>query len=573
MNGAALRRIGQITATGSTVLSGLRGTARFDDDLTRGRYAQRFDVAVVGASSEIFDGTTVWVQDISGGVHALDADFPRRHAVTSAYLTSRAYLDPASPARLTCSVAGDGSGAFVVRAQPSGGTPVDLRFGATSHLLESTSERLPTTTQVTRYDDYRRVADVVLPYEIRSGTLAEPADGFDFEVHGYRFAARPQAGDFARPRETRPAVMLGGATSSTVPAKIEGRQLFVWASINGHAPMPFILDTGGHAILTTGAAKTLGLRGSGAGESGGSGAGTIALQYTRARSIRLGQAQLNDQPLLIIPYPFSFWERGKREPLAGILGLEVFEKFAVRIDYAHERVTFAPLRGFAHPAGAAVALRFEDDTPLAAAAADGHAGDFQIDTGNAGSTVLYGPFLQRTGLLAKYVGGVSVRGFGTGGSNTGRLQTLRSLEFGGHDLTGLVADFTQMKSGAFSSLTEAGNLGYDVLWRYVPTFDYANQTLYLGPSPDAHAPPKNSSGLGAMKAAPGEFQVFAVRPGSLAARAGIVAGDRIVGIDGRPATDFSTADLGVLLSAAPGTRVALRVRGTAQTRDVTLVLR
>ena len=196
--------------------------------------------------------------------------------------------------------------------------------------------------------------------------------------------------------------------------------------------MPFILDTGGHAILDTVAARMLGVHATGSGVSGGAGAGTIALQYARVRSIRIGNAELLDQPMLVIPYSYDFYERGRRVPLAGILGLEWFERYAARIDYIGKRLTLTPLRNFRMSAAATrVPIRFQEDMPLAPAAADGHAGSFGVDTGNAGMLVLYGDFLRRTGLLAKYAGGYTVRGQGTGGANTGRIETLARFSIGG----------------------------------------------------------------------------------------------------------------------------------------------
>ena len=60
--GAAWNRIAEIDAGAFASVSGLHGTAQFDDDLTRGRYAQRFDIAVMGRSEEIYDGTQVWAK-------------------------------------------------------------------------------------------------------------------------------------------------------------------------------------------------------------------------------------------------------------------------------------------------------------------------------------------------------------------------------------------------------------------------------------------------------------------------------------------------------------------------------
>jgi hypothetical protein len=566
LGGERWKRFAQLSATGVAATAGLRGTARFDFDLRTGRYAQRFHIAVMGSSAEVYDGTTVWAKDISGGVHPYDAWFPQARARTDAFIISGAYLHPGSGASYACVPATrpDGPHVLRIRVTPRGGIPADLAIDTQTHLLSSVTERFPITTQVTRYGDYRSVDGIVLPFSIAQGTQLEPDDGFAFDVTRYRLQTQVAADDFSRPAAAANVAMIGGATATTIPAKIEGRQLLVWASIDGHAPMPFILDSGGHAILTAGAAKILGLRTSGAGESGGAGAGTISLQYTRVKSIRLGKAELFDQPMLVIPYPYSFYERGRLAPLAGILGLEIFEHFATRIDYGEGSVTLSPLSGFDYRGrGTSVPIEFQDDMPMLDARADGKPGLFGIDTGNAGSLVLFGDYLRRTGLDQAYRGGALVIGHATGGTNTGRLVALRSFTIGGHRLENVPADFTNMSSGSFSSWTEAGNAGYEVLSRFIPTFDYARGRLYLDRCAAQCVPPLNRSGMRFSKDEPTAFAVTTVTPGSAAARAGVSAGERIVAIDGRPATAYSRADLWALVTSCAVTSLTLTPQRTA----------
>jgi hypothetical protein len=566
----------ELRATGAVESAGMRGDGEIDEALGDGRNAQRFQIAVQGDSATVYDGTMRWQQDVSGGVHPLDAPFARELAVTDAYLARRGYLKVDESATLAClgEHSFDGRPVVTIRALPRGGQPAVLDFDPRTHLLSSVTERLPTTMQVTRYADYREVGALTLPFDVRSGTLAEADDGFALSVRQYELLRAARSGDFAKPRATDVVRMLRGARSTTVPVAIEGRQLLVWAAIDGHAPMPFILDTGGHAILTTGAARALGLHASGAGVSGGAGAGTIGVQYANVASARIGNAELRDQHFLVIPYPYSFYERGRQVPLAGILGLEFFERFAAHIDYGAQTLTLSPLNAFVYRgAGVPVRMRFQEDLPLVRAAVDGHAGEFGVDTGNGGSLIVFGPFVDRTGLDRRYRSGTIAIGHGTGGANTGRFENVREFSIGGQTLHGVRTDFTHMTSGAFSSWTEAGNLGYSVLLHYSPTFDYANATLYL--QPDARAPvePVNRAGFSFEKNAPGAFDVETVRPSSAASADGIVAGDAIVAVDGRPATDFSRADLVALTSQAAGTRLSLRVKHRGSERDVTLTLR
>jgi hypothetical protein len=575
--GAGWNEIGEVSAYGSVTIAGLHGTAHFNDDLSQGRYAQRFSIPVMGPSAEIYDGATVWARDISGGVHPYDSPYARREAVTKAYLARRGYLDPRADAEVTClgaQVEGNRS-ETVIRVQPKGGIPADLTIDAQTHLLTSVSRRASLEESVVTYADYRTVDGVVLPFSISSGTKADPVDDYAFVVKHYVLRPRAASGDFAKPAAADDARMLGGATSTTVPMMFEGRQLIVWASIDGRPAMPFILDTGGHAILTKQAAERLALLGSGAGESGGSGAGTISTAYTRVKSVRIGAAELIDQPFLIIPYPYSFYERGKKTPLAGIIGLEFFERYATRLDYGDRTVTFTPLNGFRYRgSGAVVPFTFESDPdePMVEAAADGNRGLFGVDTGNAGDLILFGHFLEQTGLVTRYSGGTRSVGSGTGGSNSGRVDTLRSFMIGDRKLRDVATYFTQMKSGAFAATTQAGNMGLSILSRFIPTFDYAGQRLYLDRERLETPLPKNRSGIAFEKNESDAFDVLLVKPNSAAAKAGIVAGDRIVAVNGKVAANYSRADLLDIVTLPAGMRVRLRVLHAGATRDVTITL-
>ncbi|MFY9740234.1 MAG: aspartyl protease family protein [Candidatus Cybelea sp.] len=576
VGGARWNDVTQIAAYGTATMSGLRGSAQFDDDLVRGRYARRFRIAVMGSSDEIYDGSTTWVKDISGGVHPYDSPYAREQSVTNAYLARRGYFDRRSPASFTClgTRVADGRSEVVIRVQPNGGSPAELAIDARTHLLASITQRAPLERSVVTYADYRIDGGLVLPFSISSGTAKDPADDYAFTVRRYELLHSVRSADFSKPVAREAIRLLGGATSTTVPMMLEGRQLMVWASLDRRPEMPFILDTGGQAILTMRAAKRLGLAAAGAGEGGGSGAGTISTAFTRVRSVRIGSAELLDQPFLVISSPYSFYERGKRTPLAGILGLEFFERFAVRLDYGDRTVTLTPLSTFRVGRGTQVPFTFESDpnVPMVAAAADGYHGLFGVDTGNARSIHLYGTFLERTGLDARYSGGALSTGHGQGGTNTGRTVKLHSFTLAGHVFHGVEANFTKMKTGAFSAWTQAGNLGFTILSRFIPTFDYARQILYLAPEHRVTPIPPNRSGLAFEKNEPAAFDVAAVKPGSAAATAGIVAGDRILAIDGKSAADFSRADLLGIVTQAAGTVVSLRVLRSGTTRDVTLTL-
>jgi predicted metalloprotease with PDZ domain len=132
--------------------------------------------------------------------------------------------------------------------------------------------------------------------------------------------------------------------------------------------------------------------------------------------------------------------------------------------------------------------------------------------------------------------------------------------------------YAEDAKGAFSSRTEAANIGYDVLANFTVTFDYARRRMCLVPSPGFAPPPMNRSGLGLSKSEPGAFTVALVRAGSPGARAGIREGDKVVAIDGRAAAKLSGHDAFKAVRRKAGTRVRLTIRRGASLETVTFAL-
>ncbi|MFP3786838.1 aspartyl protease family protein, partial [Burkholderia sp. SIMBA_024] len=55
------------------------------------------------------------------------------------------------------------------------------------------------------------------------------------------------------------SVVTSGSGSTTVPMRLLNNHVFVDVRVNGRGPFPFLLDTGGHDILTPQTARALGL--------------------------------------------------------------------------------------------------------------------------------------------------------------------------------------------------------------------------------------------------------------------------------------------------------------------------
>jgi len=565
--GAAWDRVALVRGIGAEAFAGLRGRWQLTEDTVAGRYAQVEDFGVYKIS-EGFDGSQHWRQDRSGGVHALDSAFAVRSTRTDAWLARRGYLKPddatvygAAEERVE-----GGTRYWLVQATPAGAEPVQLWFDAATHRLARIVRQMPISVLVVRLEDYREVDGVSLPFRVvfsdenGDSPAAVTVDSYTMPAADDRIFARAQPPDdthLARPTRLR--------------AEIDG-QIVIRAMLNGKGPFGFIVDTGGHNILTPDAAKALGLTAVGLGQSGGAGEGTLPEQAVRVADLRIGAARLKDQYFSVIPLTYDTVERGPRPPLAGLLGLDIFERFIVRIDYRRAVLDLIPMGTPIACAGEQLPIRFEDDSPEVEGTLDGVDGVVDIDTGNGGSTVVQGVWAARHGMAERLKRGVETVSFGSGGVSRNWVSEGHALGLGGQMLKDTAFRYAEDAKGAFSSRTQAANAGYDVLAHYTVTFDYGRSLMCLEPSPGFRPPPMNRAGLGLSKGEPSSFTVVLVRAGSPGALAGVREGDKIVAIDGRAASRLSGRDAFNALRRPAGTRVRMALRRGEATWAVSFVL-
>jgi len=569
----------ELVAEGTLVAAGLPGRTRMTTDLEGGATSIEDDQGIVRTRT-VSSASMTWRRDLTQGVHRLDAPDARAAARTSAYLARKGYFRPATdPASFTClsDVVEDGMTMRRVRIVPRGGRPVVVWVDPAAHVMVRTQQQAPTNLKTEHLGAYRRTGGLLLPHEIVD-TDSRAGDTTVRSIRSYRVQRTRTAADFERPPEPGNQRLRNDAVSTQVPLSVEFGKPVVDAFIDGHGPLPFILDTGGHAILTADAAKALGIVARGAGVSGGGGEGTITTQFAHVRQLRLGDAEITDFPMYIIPYGKDFSDRANgKPPLAGILGVEIFERFVVTVDYARRTVQLRSPVGYVHHGDrdVAVPLLFQSDMPLVYAVADGARGLFGLDTGNSGRIILFGDFLHHHGFFERYTDGAAQQGSGTGGVVKSSSFRLRAFTFGGLTMHDFVTGFVVQQRGAFSSRTEAGNIGFDVLSHFTLTTDYGHGVMYLHPEPNAPMAEYTRIGFtgGFGSDAQGRPVVRAVLPKSPAAEAGLTTGDVILAIDDTPTQNLPYSRVAPLLRRPAGTSLRLTVTTNGVQRDVTLVLR
>jgi C-terminal processing protease CtpA/Prc len=163
-------------------------------------------------------------------------------------------------------------------------------------------------------------------------------------------------------------------------------------------------------------------------------------------------------------------------------------------------------------------------------------------------------------------------GYGMGGASQSWSSRV-DFEVAGSQFRGVVGHYSKDQKGAFSSLTEAGNVGNDILASFTLEFDYGRGEVWFESVPGHDLRVFDRAGLSFFKENADTFKVAAVAAGTPAAAAGLRPDDAITAVDGRSASQISGWDLRCSMRAAPRTKVALSLLRNGQPVSAVVTLR
>jgi hypothetical protein len=574
--GDAWNRVRALRSTGAIETGGLKGRVESWTDLTRPRFVDRYDLGPASGANG-FDGKTAWEQDSSAQVRTRESADEREETADEAYRRSQAWWFP-ERWKATIENGGErsetGRRFFVLRITPEGGRVFELWIDAASFLFDRVVEKAASETRTTLYTDYREVAGLHLSFAFRS---TNGNARYDLIGRVEKVEVNPEIADarFAPPPPPAPDFAIaGGRTSTTVPFTLVNNHIYVDAKLNGKGPYRLLCDTGGANVVKPAVARQLGLRSEGALEGKGAGEQSEDIGLVKIERVAIGDAVIERQ--LFAVFDLEKLEPAEGAPMPGLVGYEVFKRFVVRIDYGRGLLTLTLPSSFqADSRATALPFRFNGHTPQVDGEIDGIAGTFDLDTGSRASLELIGPFVEKNGLAAKYGAKLTaVTGWGVGGPTRSLVTRTKVLKLGPVEVRDLVTGLSLQKTGAFSDVYVSGNVGAGVLRRFTVTFDYASQKVYFEPS--GTPPSRDAFDRGGLwlNRGDGFFEVMDLVEGGPAYEAGMRPGDRVLAVDGKPASGLSLPDLRLRLrSDPPGTAVRFRIASQGAERDVTVVLR
>ena len=574
--GAAWARVRTLHLEGSVRAGGLSGPCDQWIDLATARFATRLSLGPATMAVG-HDGLQAWQRGANGEVVVQDSEAGRRAAATDAWINARGWWFPARHAAAVESLGRrevDGRTFDVLRCVPAGGQWVELWFDVSTRLLARLVQEVLGKPSVRRFEDHREVDGLRLPFRVATAN-GDPRFDRVTEFATIALDEAPPQAVFDVPGQVFGDVAFtNGGTSARLPMAIHNNHVFVGVEVDGH-PLRFMLDTGGVNLVATAAARRIGLASLGAIEARGPGDKSVASGFARAERIVIGGAVVLVRQLLrVLDMPGFDDVEGVQ--VDGVLGVELFKRLVVQIDYARRELLLADSPSFvAPPAAHSSAITFFGHFPGIAGEIDGVAGQFWLDTGNRGGLVLLVPFVEANGLHERYAASAPTTiGWGIGGRAEGRLARGGRLVLGDVVVEAPVLRLPADNGGALAMRHVAGNIGGEILRRFVVTFDYARRVVHLEADAAAAQPfDVDRSGLWLNRHARGAV-VGAVMAGGPADEAGLRIDDVLTSIGGEAVGAVGLDELRRRLAEWPaGRRVVMEVLRAEAAAQVALVLR
>jgi len=437
----------------SHVASGLTGTMTDRVDLATGAFVEDEDATGIHDATG-FDGKTPWQTDISGAsIDQMGGD-RLAVAVSAAYRYANLWWRP------------DHGGAEVVyagreteagkafdrlTATPVGGKTFDAWFDAETHLLAKVTYDQQ-FLHITELDmDYRREGAAMLPHKITSDPgMGEGGVATSVLTHVSYGPAKPLS-VYSRPKaEPTGASIVGGAPSTTVPFRLLNNHIYVQAMVNGKGPYTFIVDTGGHTLLSPHLIGEVGLKSVGEAISSGAGEGHSTTGFVHFDEIAIGDVRLKDQ----MGFATAIYDPSiEGIPVDGMVGFELIRRMVTTVDYGRQTLTFTdPAKFKPGPAlGVPAPFVFYDHLPNVQGSVMGVPARFDIDTGSRSEVDFTSPFVAAHQLRDKFAKGASaVTGWGVGGPARDYMVRLSSLKLGPVEVEDIAAGLSEAKGGSIS---------------------------------------------------------------------------------------------------------------------------
>jgi predicted aspartyl protease len=435
------------------------------------------------------------------------------------------------------------------------GLPVEMTIDAKTKLPRQLLVKHGTETAVTTFDDYRKVAGVMLPFHTVEISAENVTISDKTEINMMKKADESL---FVRPQSREFYTMEGDKAVWNVTAF--SKYMFIEGKVNGDGPYVFFVDTGASNSVVDGAlAEKLGIEKSG-GVSGQAVGGNVDVEFANIDKLELPGITLTGQVVVLIPLKEAVGKYMPQLNIGGIIGYDVLGRFVIQMDYINSIMTLHRPKTFVPPEGMKfIPMETSDGIISIKGLAEGKELNMMLDTGSSSNIHFTTEYVKHEKLLESRKTAMSWWG-GAAGLEEGKVGRIKDLEIAGFKLENLVAEFAQSESGALGATSYDANLGAGVLSRFDVVFDYPGHRLGLVPNAIfAEQEEPDRMGILGMPQN-GSIKVAKIDPEGSAAKAGILVGDEIVKVDQTDITEKSFMALRSMFRKPAGTILQLIVK-------------
>ena len=357
-----------------------------------------------------------------------------------------------------------------------------------------------------------------------------------------------------------------------IPFEFQANLVIVPIKVNNSDTLRFILDTGVSSILITDPqiAKLQRMKFVRNVKISGAGQGTdIEAGIVLDNTITMGDMIGYRQNLGVLKEDVLKLSEFVGSPIHGIIGYEIFNRFAVTIDFSTnelilenpEHYKYKPSKGERFP------ITIEENKPYLSTIE--LINDKQnlplkviLDTGAGHAISLDANKNNRIPMPPKVV--KAQLGRGLSGIINGSLGRISKLRLGKFEMKNIVASFPDSSSyrmRGMELIERQGNIGCEFLRRFKVTFNYRDQYIVLKPINRRMKEPfeHNMSGIELMARGNDfhEYMIDRVLENSPADNVGLLQGDQVMFINNKSSKDISISEIYKLFQKGEGKNVNL----------------
>jgi hypothetical protein len=518
------------------------------------------------------DGSDFWMQDLNGQKRRAAGE-EAKELVTTLFMASGDYMKKEfwdKSVRYKGDEEVDGKTYYKILLAPVGGLEMTLYLDPDTYLIALTEETMQSITVQSWLEDYRNVDGLMVPFRNRqvTGIAMLDADAVT-TLQEFNIPLDDSLFTFSKVNREDSYISDG---MTRVDLDIRSFHVYLPVMIGSKGPFSFLLDSGaGMTIVGRDVAADLDLKKTG--ELPALGVGGVEVgSFVEIDSLIVGNAVMRD--LVAGELDLSSINEIAREPVDGILGYDLFARFAVQLDYYDSIMTlYLPNDSLKYSGEDTLALEVESNHPMINATInDTIRGRFRVDTGSANYLDIGYNMTKQHDLVEKSHSirrGMQLRGIGgaTVESINGRIDSLKVGKTTLHDVP---CGFAVADSGILAIKGVDGNIGGGLLDKFTCIFDYSHGRFMLSPNPHAHEKDRVISTGISLRKSGDEILVDIVLDGTSAQTNGVEVGDTIVTVNGVPVDSMELYQVTDLLNSEDNRVVELQVKHGGKVRSVKL---